>query len=180
MIRFARSYVSLLGSDVPDVRFHASFKSYPDGKKVGEERIVALLPKNHPLATHRKVSLSQLVQEPIVTVLPCPLRLVLDAAFTKLGVKPRIVLEDQHCQYMAEYVIEGLGISIGADITWIAAGQNENVALVPIEEFNQARNLYLLKEDASHWSPASVRFADYLAEYYRERRQNLDSSYLRR
>lgn len=176
LTRYARSYVSSLGNDIADVRFHVSVKDYPDGICVGEERIVAFLPKNHPLASRKSISFTELADEAFVSVLPCPIRQMFDSMCEATGLKPRIILEDQNCQHISDYVAQGLGVAVGADITWIADGQDDMVALVPIKEFRRSRHLYLLKE-ASSWPPASLKLADFMTSWYRSRRDILDQRY---
>jgi LysR family cys regulon transcriptional activator len=76
-----------------------------------------VMPGNHPLAQHERVTLEDLAREPIVTYHPSfSGRTRVDQAFAARHLKPNIVLEAIDADVIKTYVRLGLGVGIVAEI----------------------------------------------------------------
>lgn len=74
-----------------------------------------VVPKEHPLAQEKKISLTTLVQHPIVTyVFGFTGRSKLDEAFKEQGLEPRVVFTAADSDVIKTYVRLGLGVGIVA------------------------------------------------------------------
>jgi DNA-binding transcriptional LysR family regulator len=84
-------------------------------RKFLEEPFVAVLPRDHPLASRRAVAITQLSGEPFVLIARRIVRAVHDqilAACAGAGFTPSIVQEGTHIHSVAGLVASGLGVSI--------------------------------------------------------------------
>jgi LysR family cys regulon transcriptional activator len=78
---------------------------------------VAVMPAGHPLARHERLSLDQLVLEPLITYHPSFTgRTRIDAAFAARRLKPSVVLEAIDSDVIKTYVRLGMGIGIVAEM----------------------------------------------------------------
>jgi LysR family cys regulon transcriptional activator len=76
-----------------------------------------VMPSNHPLAQHERLTLEDLAREPIVTYHPSfSGRTRVDQAFAARHLKPNIVLEAIDADVIKTYVRLGLGVGIVAEI----------------------------------------------------------------
>jgi LysR family cys regulon transcriptional activator len=76
-----------------------------------------VMPSNHPLAPHERLTLEDLAREPIVTYHPSfSGRTRVDQAFAARHLKPNIVLEAIDADVIKTYVRLGLGVGIVAEI----------------------------------------------------------------
>lgn len=99
-----------------------------------------VVPKDHPLASVKKISLEQIAQFPIVTyVFGFTGRSNLDEAFIKQGLEPRVVFTAADADVIKTYVRLNLGIGIIASMAYDAKLDHDLVAL-----------------DASHLFEASI------------------------
>lgn len=99
-----------------------------------------VVPKEHPLATVKKLSLEQIAQFPIVTyVFGFTGRSNLDEAFSQQGLEPKVVFTAADADVIKTYVRLNLGIGIIASMAYDAKLDTDLVAL-----------------DASHLFEASV------------------------
>ena len=89
-----------------------------------------LVPKDHPLANERELSLYKISNYPIVTyTFGFTGRSKLDEAFTAQGLKPRVVLTAADADVIKTYVRLGLGIGIVASMAYDAEIDKDLVAL---------------------------------------------------
>ena len=78
---------------------------------------MVVLPVNHPLATKERLTLEDLVAEPIITYHPSFTgRTKIDTAFAHRSLSPRIALEAIDSDVIKTYVRLGLGIGIVAEM----------------------------------------------------------------
>lgn len=80
-----------------------------------EEPFVAVLPRDHPLASRRALSLADLAAEPFVLIARRVVRQVHDqvlAACRSAGFTPAVVQEGTHIHSVAALVAAGLGVSV--------------------------------------------------------------------
>jgi len=105
---------------------------------------VVVMPASHPLARVERLSLEQLVAEPLISYHPSFTgRTRIDAAFAARRLKPNVVLEAIDSDVIKTYVRLGLGLGIvaemavqddppGGDLVWRPAGHlfGQNVARI--------------------------------------------------
>lgn len=78
---------------------------------------VAVMPANHPLARSERLTLDQLVLEPLITYHPSFTgRTRIDEAFVARRLKPNVVLEAIDSDVIKTYVRLGLGVGIVAEM----------------------------------------------------------------
>lgn len=99
------------------------------------QRIMALVPCDHPLASRRRLSLVELMDEPLILRMQESLtQKTVDAKLRELGLAPRrgLVLEGREAVY--EAVCKGLGIGFMFDQ---ASSRTEGAVRIPIKELNE-------------------------------------------
>jgi LysR family cys regulon transcriptional activator len=115
---------------------------------------VAVMPAGHPLAQLERISLEDLVVEPLISYHPSFTgRTRIDAAFAARRLKPNVVLEAIDSDVIKTYVRLGLGVGIvaemavrddapGGDLVWRPVGHlfGQNVARVAFKRGAYLRN----------------------------------------
>src|SRR5204862_2859349 len=103
-----------------------------------------LVPKGHPLAKEKPLTLEALARFPIVTYdFSFTGRSQINAAFTAKGLSPNVVLTALDADVIKTYVELGMGVGIVAQMAWDAA-----------------RDKGLVKLDAGHlFAPSTTRLA---------------------
>ena len=150
--RFRASYpdveVTLVGGPTPkmqemvlDGEVHVGFctgqysHAQLDQIVVRKERVVCVLPTSHPLAKAKRISVSELAEEPFIMgswdIWKAFNRLIADFC-KEHGVVPRVVQESERSDGIIGLVAAGMGVTLFADSTWIRA-LNE-VAIRPLRE----------------------------------------------
>ena len=99
------------------------FSSYQDGEpdidfhRIGDQKLVLAVPKNHPLAMHDSVDLKDTVDYPqIYFQKGSGLRPVVDQMYEQISVFPKIAFEIEEDGSMAGLVAQGFGIAVMPDI----------------------------------------------------------------
>ncbi len=99
-----------------------------------------VVPKDHPLAKVKQLSLEQVAEYPLVTyVFGFTGRSQLDQAFAAKGLKPEVVFTAADADVIKTYVRLGLGVGIIASMA-----------------YEEGRDSDLVRLDASHLFPSSV------------------------
>ncbi|MFF3490165.1 LysR family transcriptional regulator [Streptomyces sp. NPDC002795] len=84
-----------------------------DALTIVDERLVVAVPAGHPLATRRRVELSDLMAHPIVCMPPgTGLRTVFDRACAAQGLHPTIALQASAADSIAALADRGLGVAV--------------------------------------------------------------------
>jgi DNA-binding transcriptional LysR family regulator len=95
---------------------------------IATEPLVAAVPPDHPRAGAAAVSLSDLRDEPLVTLTPgTGLRTVLESACAEAGFDPRIAIDANDLGVLADLVAHGLGVALLPITTARQAGQRVSV-----------------------------------------------------
>jgi DNA-binding transcriptional LysR family regulator len=105
---------------------------------------VLMVPRDHPLAHLKRVTLRQIARHPLI--LPprgpeYPGRLILDEQFRKLGLSPNLVMESANVELSALYVEMGLGISFATLAKDLPELSRRNLAFLPMPRFFQPDHL---------------------------------------
>jgi len=126
-----------------------------------EDRLLAVLPKNHPLTELEKIPPSAFAGEPFISLLESSdhdARSVL----TKAGVKPRIKFTTKDDYAIIAMVEQGLGVSIMPEL--LLKGHTDKVAVREIEN-SVTRTIGLAVSAANSASPSVQSFAEHIQSW---------------
>ena len=120
----------------------------PTGIKIaelGEEPMLALLPREHRLAKKAKVKLSDLAKERWIVGAPDPSSSIIVNACIAAGFEPSVVFETDDPLASQSLVAAGLGVSLSSP--WISVALREDVVLKPLAPPVPMRRLRALVAD---------------------------------
>ena len=93
-----------------------------------------IMPRNHPLATAKSLSLAQLALHPIVTYdFSFTGASAISEAFAEKNLHPNIALTALDADVIKTYVELGLGVGIIAEMAWDPARDSETFAMLPAD-----------------------------------------------
>ena len=129
-----------------------------------EDRLLAILPRDHKFASYPKFPLVECETEAFITLLETSNH---DAnkALSAAGIKPNIRFSTKDDYAIIAMVEQGLGISIMPEL--LLKGRHDDVVireLVPPSK----RTIGLAIPETSKASPATRRFADYIVKWVTE------------
>jgi DNA-binding transcriptional LysR family regulator len=125
---------------------------------IATEPLVAAVPTDHPRAGTAAVSLSDLRDEPLVTLTPgTGLRTVLESACAEAGFDPRIPIEANELGVLADLVAHGLGVALLPTTTARQAGSR--VAVLRLRRPRLERRTDLVWRRQSQSLPARAFLA---------------------
>ena len=133
-------------------------------KKIADQELILIAPKNHPFATMSSVCLNDLSDKPMVMLAPkTGLYQTIHEIFSANGAKLHITQEA--CDYHAaiNYVSLGKGVSI---IPHISAIEQHNVVPVRIRDLNCARPIYMLWNDCATPNDSKNDFIAFILQLY--------------
>ncbi len=140
-----------LPSDLPNCRF----------RPLVEDRLLAVLPKNHPLAHVARFPMQQISKEPFISLLEASdhdARYALELA----GVQANIKFTTKDDYAIIAMVEQGLGISIMPEL--LLQGHTEKVCVMPLEN-GAARTIGLAISNASRHNPFVDCFAKHIQSW---------------
>ena len=160
------SLVEGIRQDVCDLldegRADIGFMSYIDNMNydwipLAEDRMLAVLPANHPLAGAKSFPLERCSSEPFI--MPAMGRDEdVDALFQRFGITPDIRFSTQQNFAAMSMVEKGLGISVMNEL--ITEGWQCNVAKLPLDP-PQQMTMGIAVRGLEHAAPAAKCFIDY-------------------
>lgn len=125
---------------------------------IKEGRMLAVLPENHKLASHRAVNLEEIVNEPFILLEEGHYSEPMEA-FHACNLEPSVKFR-MHDDYAIMTMVEaGLGISILAEL--VLRRTNYNIALLPVDP-PISRTLAIGYKDKNSLPIASKYFIEYL------------------
>lgn len=128
--------------------------------EVMSEELVAVVPINHPFAQKENITMQELCQEPLITYNhKCGTRYDLEHFFHKYGVSPQQIFEAQNEKMIASMVSAGIGVGIIPPIQEIGMYQ---VAVVPLENHNMKRSLYMFWLEENFRPPVVESFRKFV------------------
>jgi DNA-binding transcriptional LysR family regulator len=123
------------------------------------EELVAVLPKDHPLAAGRRVRMAELAGEEFISYRPgARLRELLVSASHQAGFEPRITLESNESERIRRLVGRGLGVAVLPRSD--AERADAEVAAVALIEPALARDITLAWREGRRQSPAATEFLE--------------------
>ena len=129
-----------------------------------EDRLLAILPKGHPLARRKRFPIKQAAREPFISLPESSAqdtRTPLDAA----GVKPDIRFTTKDDYALIAMVASGLGMSIVPEL--LLSGRENEVAALELDT-PSSRTIGLAMQPEETVGPATVRFVSHVMRWVRE------------
>lgn len=130
---------------------------------LAEDPLVAILPKDHPLADLRQIPIQKLGQEPFISLLQSSAHDI-HRALDNAGVHPNIRFTTKDDYAILAMVEQGLGISIVPQL--LIRGRAQNLAVRPLEP--QASRTIALAIPRGEVLPVVRAFADTAVAWLRE------------
>ncbi len=126
----------------------------------------AILPLDHPLASHKSVQLSELKDETFILVpIGTWMYTYIVALCQKAGFNPHVCFTIQGSSSMAELISASLGVSIAADNELHAPQLLSRVAVIPLDPaVSVYLNLYYQKDRPM--TPAAASFLNYMLQIH--------------
>lgn len=130
------------------------------------EKVVALLPSNHPLATKRELSLNQLKNESFI-LFPkgFVLRDIIVNACRQIGFQPKVSFEGEDIDAIKGLVSAGLGLTLIPEIT-IMDNLPLSTVMIPIVEPKVTRNVGVIIPRDRELLPTERLFYQFLKEFF--------------
>ncbi|WP_406010946.1 LysR family transcriptional regulator [Streptomyces sp. NBC_00637] len=128
--------VEAVRADAVDLALVGTAGTTPDGLQsltIISERLVAVVPPEHPLARRRRLTLGDLVAHPIVCMPPgTGLRTVFDRACAAQDLHPGIALQAGAADAMADLASRGLGVAVLSES--MAASYRDRLTALVIDD----------------------------------------------
>lgn len=124
---------------------------------LGEDRLMAALPENHPLARQERCAVTDVAREPFISLLETSDH---DArrALDKAGLRPNVKFTTKDDYAVLAMVRQGLGVSIMPEL--LLRGQSSGIAVRPLDP-PSSRMLALALPAGGRTGPAARRFAEF-------------------
>lgn len=126
-----------------------------------DDRLMLILPKNHPFAQYRRLSLKLLENENFITLLETSDHDT-RRAFEAAGIHPNIKFTTKDDYAIISMVEKGLGVSVMPEL--LLRGHTGKVAAIPLDP-PLKRTIALALGQVP--SPAALRFADFVKTWLR-------------
>lgn len=126
--------IRLLAEGEVDLGIVLESRAPPELAKMRWKKVqpMAMLPKGHPLARAKRLSLAKLAAEPLILPPPGPGRARLEEGFNRLGLEYRVVMESSNVELSSLYVEKGLGVSFATVIQGAPWLKRKDLAFVPL------------------------------------------------
>lgn len=127
---------------------------------IGEEKLVLVVPKGHPLSDETIVDLEQTALYPqIFYTKNSGLRTMVENMFSRAHIEPKIAYEIEEDGSMAGLVAQNFGIAIMPEIPIL---QQLYVDVIPLRSQHQKRDIYMAQGKDVYQTPMVRRFAEYV------------------
>lgn len=129
---------------------------------VHEQKLVVIVPKGHPLAERKAVSLEETLPYPqIYFAKGSGIRNVVDRLFEDIEAKPQISCENEEDQVIAGLVAGGFGIAV---VPYMDMLMKLDISILEIEYPPYRREFFMLQNNDAYLSPAAAAFRDFVAD----------------
>jgi DNA-binding transcriptional LysR family regulator len=149
-------------------RFDLIFCSRPPAElgltaiPVGNQDLVLIVPRNHPLANRHTIDLREsLIYPYIYFSTGSGLRYVVDRLFDQIGEKPHIAYETEEDQVVAGLVAQGFGIAV---VPYMDLLLQLDVKILQISHPTWERNFYMVSDDRTFLSPVVRQFRQFVLD----------------
>ena len=144
------------------------FSSYQEGepdiefRKIGNQKLVVAVPKDHPLAICDSVDLRDTIAYPqIYFEKGSGLRPVIDQMFEEINQFPKVAFEMEEDSSMAGLVAQGFGIAVMPDIPIL---KSLNLKTLEISHPVYERSVYLATLKKHYLSPVAKSFIQFVCQ----------------
>lgn len=151
-----------------DVGFCAHQDPQVASALVSKQPLYVVVPVDHPLVKKKAVTFNDFAQEPLIALSKgSSLRTMMDQAFAKRDIIPKIIFEVQECNAALRYVELNFGVSIVPEMPTLRTSQ---VVALPIAEHSAEfiRNVYLIWDPMRILSPSVTLVRDFIVQHYQE------------
>lgn len=151
-----------------DLVFCSYAKNEPDidFSPIIEEELVVIVPKDHPLANLKSITLEEIAPYPFISFShKSGLRPIIDDIFKSANITPKIVSETEIDTSVAGLVEINLGIAI---ITKIPALKNFNVKILKFKNPACKRLIYVASIRSRYHTPDMNSFQNFVIEYQKK------------
>ncbi len=129
---------------------------------VQKQDLVLITPRNHPLASHHTIELSETLPYPqIFFEKTSGMRSVVDQMFQRIGAEPQIAYETEEDQVIAGLVAQEFGIAV---VPYMDLLLKLDVKILQISSPVCERSLYMVYDDTIFMPPAVRRFRQFILE----------------
>ncbi len=125
---------------------------------LGRERILLVMPPNHPLANKPDLKLADLKDEPFVFTNPSEMRTLTETMCREAGFTPKIVMETQLYSEALSLVAHGIGCCLGGEFAWLL-NMDEAYDFVARDPVDAHRFRYLYARIPEHQTPSEAAWA---------------------
>lgn len=130
--------------------------------QVQKQKLVLIVPKDHPLASRQKVDLAETAAYPqIFFEKSAGMRSVVEQMFEQTGVKPQIAYETEEDQVIAGLVSRGFGIAV---VPYMDLLLKLDVQIIEIHSPSCERPLFMIHDDSIFVPPVVERFRQFVAD----------------
>lgn len=138
---------------------------------IASQKLVLIVPKNHPLASKNSVDLRESIAYPqIIFSERSGLRSVVNKLFEKINEKPTIAYEVEEDQVIAGLVSKNFGIAV---VPYMNILDSMDVKILEIESPAWERNFYLATLKDSYLSPIVRDFKNFIIENYNNHKHQI-------
>lgn len=132
-------------------------------KPILKQPLNLIVPKNHPLANKKDISIEDIKNEPLVLLTKnSALRQLCDKIFINSKIKPNVVFEAEECNAVISFVSLNFGIAIIPDMPVM----NDNVSVVKINDADFERTIYMCWRKNKNQTPSVKKIIDFINSNY--------------
>ena len=165
---FGQGTTKKIVEELKDGKYDLAFSSYIEGEDelefipVGQEELVLITPKDHPLAQKEEIDLLDTVEYDYVYFTKnSGLRPVIDSCFSRIKRQPTIAYEGEEDSSVAGLVAAGFGIAIVPKIPLL---DTMDVCVRPIISPEIERYIYLVLKKDKYLTPIVKDFISFITE----------------
>ena len=137
---------------------------------IDRQELVLIVPKDHPLAENKSVSLEDTLQYPYIYFNnKTGLRFVIDELFEAVGRRPEIAYETDEEQIIFGLVAYGFGIAV---TPYREILLKLNVKILPIVRPAWEGNIYMVSNKQVYLTPAVTNFRDFILRQLLEQQES--------
>ncbi|MEE0530196.1 MAG: LysR substrate-binding domain-containing protein, partial [Anaerostipes hadrus] len=165
---FGQGTTKKIVEELKDGKYDLAFSSYVEGEDelefipVGQEELVLITPKDHPLAQKEEIDLLDTVEYDYVYFTKnSGLRPVIDSYFSRIKRQPTIAYEGEEDSSVAGLVAAGFGIAIVPKIPLL---DTMDVCVRPIISPEIERYIYLVLKKEKYLTPVVKDFISFITD----------------
>lgn len=167
---FSNGVTKEIVEGVKEEKYDIGFCSMVTGEKeldfvpVSQEKLIAAVPPEHPLAEKKSVRFGEIASYPqIFFNRGSGLRGVISQIFKDYGIKPDIVYTVDEDSAMVGLVARGFGVGIVPDAATV---RSMKASFLEIEDLDYRRFIYMVTLKNKYQVPVAKAFTEYVKDYY--------------